>query len=79
MKTAWTVFADWKHSHSAVKDAIKSLKDAVGEFSQNEFLIADLLRRHGPVVHDGRVYSVRGNEIISQPCTDSIQLKVEEE
>jgi len=78
MKTAWNAFTNWKTASKASQEAIQNAADALVQVVDQEQHLAAILRRHGPVLHDGHVYTFRDGEIVCEPCVDSRLLNLEE-
>lgn len=77
MKTAFDVIKEWRDARSAARDAIEKATAAVDAAAEREFEVAVLLRKSGPVVHDGHVYWFRNNQIDCEPCVHSLNLRAE--
>jgi len=77
MTSAFSIFSNWRHARKTASESIERAAATVEDAAIQEARVIDLIRKHGPVVHNGHVYWFRHNQIVCEPCIDSILLNVE--
>jgi len=77
MESVFGMFSDWESSLRAADDAKERAVAAAQAADERSAVIADLLRKHGPITHNNHVYWLCNGSVFRSKCVASFSLELE--